>query len=404
MCDCVCALVLHCSSSRQIITHWKNCTRSDCAVCLPLKNATDRRNGVVTEKLSSITQSVDRQNVVSSQQMSSASQSVNMLTPAIDSIVHSAPLLASSLQPVTTESDNSLLTDSGSACLDVSSSGSIQRFPVVSSHSEIPATKPPHCCTVVTRPLEYPAAALTCSSSSTSPVLQLESGSVTETVVSQQSEIIGENADKAISLSKDETVVADVVDRQSSVSSPQYHDTLTMFAMHSPDSVISSCEASATTSGISSATPGSTPTSDVSLVLPNSEPSVSTGEMPAAPAVTESSDTSTVASTMLHAEALSFDDSHTSDIQQLQVEHDSSGSSDSVQNVDCTSVTTSCSEEQTSASTKEHDTAQVTVGDGVPVSCAQISSEKCDSAAEKLSKDWRSSVTQDLRNHLVNKL
>lgn len=390
MCDCVCSLVPHCSSSRQIITHWKNCTRSDCAVCLPLKNATDRRNGVVAEKLSSITQSVDRQIVVSSEQMSSASQSVNMVTAAVDSIAHSTPLLASSLQPTTAESANSLLTDSGSACLDVSSSGSIQRFPVASSHSEIPATKPSQCCTVVTQPLEYLATALTCSSSSTSPVLQLESGAVTETVVSQQSEIIGENADKAMLLSKDETVVADVVDRQSSVSSPQCHDALTMFAMHSPDSVISSCEASATTSGISSATPGSTPTSDVSLVLPNSEPSVSTGEMPAAAAVT---DTSTVTSTMLQSE-----------IQQLQVEHDSSGSSDSVQNVDCTSVTTSCSAEQTSTSTKEHDTDQVTVGDGVSVSSAQMSSEKCDSAAEKLSKDWRSSVTQDLRNHLVNKL
>ena len=45
VCVCVCGVmqtsppsVPHCASSRQIITHWKNCHKPDCPVCIPLRN------------------------------------------------------------------------------------------------------------------------------------------------------------------------------------------------------------------------------------------------------------------------------------------------------------------------------------------------------------------------------
>ena len=39
-CHCT---VPHCASSRQIIQHWKTCSRHDCPVCQPLKGATNVR-------------------------------------------------------------------------------------------------------------------------------------------------------------------------------------------------------------------------------------------------------------------------------------------------------------------------------------------------------------------------
>ena len=38
--------VAHCGSSQAIISHWKNCFRKDCPVCVPVKLASDNIRGI----------------------------------------------------------------------------------------------------------------------------------------------------------------------------------------------------------------------------------------------------------------------------------------------------------------------------------------------------------------------
>jgi len=281
-------------------------------------------------------------------------------------------------------SAGSLLTNSPNAYVDASSCDSVLQLPV-SSCGEMPAHREStQSATDIMAAQSVQSVDLPSLSSST---LQPESSAaVTGTAVSPQSETLRHSTGRAMLLSNDETEVGD--------SSPQACHVETMLTMHSPDSVMSTCEASATTSGISSATPGSTPTSDVSLVLPQSEPCLSSTDVPAASALTDSSCTMSAASTLLQVDKSSnYSDNHQSET----VEHDSS--------TDSTLNATSCSDDQATTA-KEHEMDHVMTGDTASLSAAQMSSENSDPdpAAQTLSKDWRCSVTQDLRNHLVNKL
>lgn len=411
----MCALVPHCASSRQIITHWKNCTRSDCPVCLPLKNATDRRNGVVmassllVQKLGS---TLNQRNVRLSEHMSPASRTPDIGSPVIGDIDTSTTQLAS-LHTTTAVSTNSSSTNSITTCADVSVSNSDLQLPLVSLNDELQDTKSLQCGSVVIsvqppKPSEFPASAILCTDSSSSELHMEPGGDVAETAAPQQSEVFGRGNDMAPALLKDETEVVGVVNERSALTSPHCHaetaDTLTTSTMHSPDSFTSSYEASATTSGISSATPGSTPTSDVSLILPNSELPLSAAEIPASSglqlAVSENCITTAGGSTFLVDESSCLDDSHQSDIQPVQVEHNSSASNDFTHNSEFASF----SEGQVGNSSKQHDVGQVTDVNCIPVSAMSSEITCCSSVTKPLSKDWRSSVTQDLRNHLVNKL
>jgi hypothetical protein len=41
---------LHCTSSRQILTHWKSCTKPDCPMCGPLRGTTNNSNNATINK------------------------------------------------------------------------------------------------------------------------------------------------------------------------------------------------------------------------------------------------------------------------------------------------------------------------------------------------------------------